>query len=191
MPKQKIERSEILNLCWEIFHRDGYNKTSLQKVADAVGLGKAGLLHHFGSKEGLMQATLAHAREAYQTYILDVAKEDLPLEQRLEKMMRRQFRLCRIEQRGCFFANMILETAQVGNFNPQLSDFYKDWIAATGSMLTEKFPEDEAKERAYQYFIDYQGSVLLYKLEQDDTHLQRCVNRAISMLDTPTKTPAV
>ncbi|MEM9834942.1 MAG: TetR/AcrR family transcriptional regulator [Bacteroidota bacterium] len=189
MPKQKIAKSELLNLCWSVFHRDGYNGTSIQKVADAVGLGKAGLLHHFGSKEGLMKAVLLHAREAYGAYILSVTQEELPLEQRLEKMLRRQFRLVRIEQRGCFYANMILETAQSGVFNPQLSDFYLDWMTAVTEMLREKFPPSEAKERAYRYFVDYEGSVLLYKLEKDDEHLQRCVQRAIKMLDTPLQIP--
>jgi len=100
MPKQKVSKDDILLTCWQVFHKHGYNGTSLQKVADAVGLGKAGLLHHFGSKEGLMRAVLGYARTAYKTYVLDVAKEDRPLEERMLKMLRRQAKLASIEQRG-------------------------------------------------------------------------------------------
>jgi len=187
MPKKKIEREEILRICWEIFHREGYKKASLQHVADAVGLGKAGLLHHFGSKEGLMQAVLTYARQAYRSYVLDVVKEDLPFEQRLEKMFRRELRLVRIDQRGCFFANMILETSQQGTFNVQLKDFFNDWLRATTELLSERFPPTEAEERAYRYFIDYEGSVMLYKLPGDEEHLQRFIARSLAMLDTPLK----
>ena len=58
MPTQKIERTELLHRCWEVLHRQGFHHTSINDLAQAGGLGKAGLLHHFGSKEGLMQAVL-------------------------------------------------------------------------------------------------------------------------------------
>ncbi|MEL6142437.1 MAG: TetR/AcrR family transcriptional regulator [Bacteroidota bacterium] len=187
MPKTKITKEEILRECWSVFHLHGYNATSLAMVAKAVGLGKAGLIHHFGTKAGLMRAVLNYAREAYQGYVLDVIWEDLPLEQRLEKMLRRQLKLGRIEQRGCFFANMILETGQDGEFTPQLKHFYQDWLDALTALLTERFPPEEARERAYRYFIDYEGSIMLYKLDGSEDHLQKCIVRNLEMLSTPIK----
>ena len=43
----------------EVFSSSGYRKGSLRDVADKVGLSQAGLLHHFPSKEHLLQAVLA------------------------------------------------------------------------------------------------------------------------------------
>lgn len=183
MPRQKKSREEILQTCWQVFHRDGYNATSLQSVADAVGLGKAGLLHHFGNKEGLMRAVLGYARQAYQSYVLDVAKEDLPLEDRLLKMLKRQAKLASIEQRGCFFANTILETNQSQPFQLELKHFFQDWLDAMTTMLSEKFPAAEAKERAYRYFIDYEGSMLLFQLDRDLKHWERLENRVLEQLN--------
>ena len=188
MPKQKLTKNEILQLCWEVFHKEGYHNTSLQAVAKAAGMSKAGLLHHFTSKEGLMRAVLGYARQAYQGYVLDVAKEDLPLEDRMLKMLHRQLKLNRLEQRGCFFANTILETGQEGTFQIELSHFYHDWMKAMTAMLLERFPEEEAKERSYRYFIDYEGSVMLYKLDGNREHLTRCSERCLEMLNTPIKT---
>jgi AcrR family transcriptional regulator len=51
----------ILDRAAELFARRGFAKTSVQDVADAVGLSKAGLLHHFPSKEALHAAVLARA----------------------------------------------------------------------------------------------------------------------------------
>lgn len=51
----------ILDRAAALFAGRGYAKTSVQDVADAVGLSKAGLLHHFPSKEALHRAVLAQA----------------------------------------------------------------------------------------------------------------------------------
>src|SRR3712207_7437562 len=42
-----------------LFARRGFEQTSVQAIADAVGLSKAGLLHHFPSKDALRAAVLA------------------------------------------------------------------------------------------------------------------------------------
>ena len=51
----------ILDRAAALFARRGFAKTSVQDVADAVGLSKAGLLHHFPSKDALHEAVLAQA----------------------------------------------------------------------------------------------------------------------------------
>lgn len=52
----------IVDRAAALFARYGFEQTSLQAVADAVGLSKAGLLHHFPSKEALREAAMAQAR---------------------------------------------------------------------------------------------------------------------------------
>ena len=51
----------ILDRAAALFARRGYAKTSVQDVADAVGLSKTGLLHHFPSKDVLHEAVLGQA----------------------------------------------------------------------------------------------------------------------------------
>ncbi|MGY1697320.1 TetR/AcrR family transcriptional regulator [Geodermatophilus sp. SYSU D00814] len=58
--RQQIDEG-ILDRAAGLFARRGYAKTSIQDVAGAVGLSKAGLLHHFPSKDALHEAVLAHA----------------------------------------------------------------------------------------------------------------------------------
>ena len=67
----------ILDIAAGLFARRGFAKTSLQDVADAVGLSKAGLLHHFPNKEALHAAVLGQA-EALGARVLDAVR-DLPL----------------------------------------------------------------------------------------------------------------
>lgn len=48
----------ILDVAAGIFAQYGYQHTSIQQIADAVGYSKAGLLHRFGTKEALFRAAL-------------------------------------------------------------------------------------------------------------------------------------
>ena len=48
------------------FSRNGYDATSLQDIADEVGTTKANVLYHFGSKPGLLEASVAPAIEAFE-----------------------------------------------------------------------------------------------------------------------------
>ncbi|MCW2699417.1 MAG: transcriptional regulator, TetR family [Blastococcus sp.] len=67
----------ILDRAAALFARRGFEQTSVQAVADAVGLSKAGLLHHFPSKEALREAVLAQAESLGQRVLQHV--QDLPL----------------------------------------------------------------------------------------------------------------
>jgi AcrR family transcriptional regulator len=58
--RQQIDEG-ILDRAAALFARRGFAKTSVQDVADAVGLSKAGLLHHFPSKDALRAAVLAQS----------------------------------------------------------------------------------------------------------------------------------
>ena len=58
--KQQIE-DEILETAATLFARHGFKETSIQRVADAVGYSKTGLLHRFPTKEALQDAVVERA----------------------------------------------------------------------------------------------------------------------------------
>jgi AcrR family transcriptional regulator len=59
--RQQVEDG-ILDEAAALFERHGYKQTSIQAIADALGYSKAGLLHHFRSKEALHDAVLQRCR---------------------------------------------------------------------------------------------------------------------------------
>ena len=67
----------IVDRAAALFARHGFSQTSVQSVADAVGLSKTGLLHHFPSKQRLWDAVLEQASSLGQQACDAVA--DLPL----------------------------------------------------------------------------------------------------------------
>lgn len=69
------KREEILTAALEVIARNGYRRTSVRELADAVGLSQAGLLHYFSSKEELFQEILRKRDEVdHESYGIDVAR---------------------------------------------------------------------------------------------------------------------
>lgn len=183
MPVHKTTRKDILRRCWEVINLHGYKGSSISMLAKAAGLGKAGLLHHFGSKEELMHAVLVFSMDYFRDYVLAVATdESLPLEQRLEKMLRRQNRLAKIDQRGCFFTNVIMEMGQEGIHNELLMVFYDEWKQVFAHLLGAVLPEEQAKEQAYLMLLQYEGAITMYKLSGDERHLELFVDRYVRII---------
>ncbi|UOY02398.1 TetR/AcrR family transcriptional regulator [Blastococcus sp. PRF04-17] len=73
--RQQADES-ILDSAAALFARRGFAKTSVQDVADAVGLSKAGLLHHFPSKDALWGAVLEQVRSLGERVLEQV--QDMP-----------------------------------------------------------------------------------------------------------------
>ena len=55
--KQQID-DEILEAAATLFARHGFKETSVQRIADAVGYSKTGLLHRYPTKEALQAAVI-------------------------------------------------------------------------------------------------------------------------------------
>jgi AcrR family transcriptional regulator len=74
--RQQIDE-QILDQAAALFARRGFEHTSVQSVADATGYSKAGLLHHYPSKEALREAVLSQAATLARGALEQV--RDLPL----------------------------------------------------------------------------------------------------------------
>jgi AcrR family transcriptional regulator len=73
-------RTQAVRAATRLFAAHGFDATSLQAVADAVGVTKQAVLHHFASKERLRQAVLetmlAHWNEALPRLLLAATASD-------------------------------------------------------------------------------------------------------------------
>ena len=135
-----------------------------------------------------MQAVLEYAREQFHTYVLSVAQEDLPPEQRLEKLLRRQNRLAKYERRGCFFANMALETGRDEHFNPLITELFEAWQQTVASLFERVTAPENARQAAYRLLLEYEGAVTMYKLSNDTAHLEGIVQRAVQYFQQHSQT---
>ncbi|MET4225822.1 TetR/AcrR family transcriptional regulator [Oerskovia enterophila] len=61
--KGRAKRDEILEAATGLFGEVGYHSASLREISSRVGISHPGLLHHFPTKELLLQAVLEHRDE--------------------------------------------------------------------------------------------------------------------------------
>ena len=70
--KQKLR--EICRIAARVFYEKGYDGASMQEIADAVGLTKAGLYHHIGSKDHLLYEIMNYGMDILQETVLEKVK---------------------------------------------------------------------------------------------------------------------
>ena len=58
--KSEERRREIVAAALEVFSTSGFRAGSLKDIGLRIGIDPSTILHHFGSKEGLLRAGLAH-----------------------------------------------------------------------------------------------------------------------------------
>src|ERR1700709_1858528 len=77
----KRREREIIATAAEIFRKNGYADTSVQDVADAVGILKGSLYYYIDSKEDLLYRVLLEVHEDAQGWLSEIAEMDAsPLE---------------------------------------------------------------------------------------------------------------
>lgn len=59
-------REEILEVAFDLFSVNGYEATSISQIADAVGIRKASLYSHFGSKQDILDTVIESVIRGYE-----------------------------------------------------------------------------------------------------------------------------
>jgi AcrR family transcriptional regulator len=85
--------SRILDRALLSFGTRGYDATSLDSLAGSIGLSKQTILHHFGSKEGLLDALLDRSATELSIALEDALSQAGPGFERVEALVRAVFRL--------------------------------------------------------------------------------------------------
>jgi AcrR family transcriptional regulator len=71
--KQRLR--EICRLAARVFYEKGYDGASMQDIAEAVGLTKAGLYHHVGSKDRLLFEIMNYGMDILDETVLAQVKD--------------------------------------------------------------------------------------------------------------------
>jgi AcrR family transcriptional regulator len=85
LAKGEDRRQRILAVAQRLLTRNGWRNTTLGQIAREAGVSPAGLLHHFASKEQLLQAVI-DARDAWDDAHSDVSGDIM---EQLEKVAER------------------------------------------------------------------------------------------------------
>jgi len=88
-PRGEEREEQILDAAAELFRRRGYSATSLQEVADRVGLHKSTLYHYFASKDDLLFRIVRDVGAGVDRVADDVAELDVDPLERIAAYLRR------------------------------------------------------------------------------------------------------
>jgi AcrR family transcriptional regulator len=81
-------RQEILRMAARLFQQQGYDATSMNDVATALKVSKAGLYHHFQSKDEILFELMNHALNITQERVVDRVRASADPEERLRMLIR-------------------------------------------------------------------------------------------------------
>ncbi|TQN42809.1 TetR family transcriptional regulator [Blastococcus colisei] len=88
-PNRADERyAQIYETAARLFYEKGYSRTSLQDLANAVGLQKGSLYHYIDSKEDLLFGITEYAHNFFLQLLEGVDEENLSPLAKLERMLR-------------------------------------------------------------------------------------------------------
>lgn len=180
MPIQKVTKNEILLKALDVFRRQGYFRTSMADLGQAVGLMKGSFYHYFASKEELMQEVLESLRQQLAKHAFQHAytPEVAPLE-RLQRLHAELLPLLLDMPSGCVAGNTSLEAAKlVPEFRVILQRIFRDWLTAYEHLFSQRHDAETAQALAWQTVAELEGALLLSNLFQDKLYLEAALKRA-------------
>ncbi len=71
-------RQRLIEATLQTLQTRGLNKFSLEEVAQQAGVSKGGLLHHFPSKENLLEATIQHLLQTFEALVVNFLAQEPP-----------------------------------------------------------------------------------------------------------------
>lgn len=81
----QLRRREICRIAARVFYEKSYEGASMQDIAKAVGLTKAGLYHHIGSKDQLLYEIMNYGMDILQETVVNKVKDIADPRQRLRQ----------------------------------------------------------------------------------------------------------
>jgi TetR/AcrR family transcriptional regulator, lmrAB and yxaGH operons repressor len=162
MAAPTLSRGELLDRLYATFSRYGYEGASMTRIAEATGLGKASLYHHFpDGKREMAAAVLDHVRAWYEDSVFRPLTGVTPPRMRLAGMLDALGK--RYESGGvaCLPA-LLAQTEERTMFAEAIAELFRRLIASiTQTLCDAGLARDIAQRRAQDGAVRIQGALTL------------------------------
>jgi TetR/AcrR family transcriptional regulator, lmrAB and yxaGH operons repressor len=162
-----------------LFRQFGYEGVTLAKIAQATGLGKASLYHHFpGGKAEMAAAALAEVDLWLETSILPILSSKVKPIEAFELMCQEVSLFFNEGENDCLWAVLLLEQSSKNLFDSQINRAFSRWIEAIANVLiTAGANETAARQKGEDAVIAIQGALILCHGLKDFTPFQRVIKQ--------------
>lgn len=183
--KARATRRKILVEATKLFARQGYHKTTVTDIANAIGMTQGALFHHFPNKEAVLHAVVARLARGFQDYrqAMEGPVSDETLQRVLDSMVVHY--AAQPEATICLAA---LATEFAGSDHPILVEIRKayDSFVDPFARLLEKGPAVKAPREAAIAFIGaVQGVAIQALLREGTPPLENLAAAFLTMLRVP------
>lgn len=96
-PRVRYSQASLLDVAVRVFNDRGYDGTSMEDLAAALGISKSGIYHHVDSKEALLGLALDRALTSLFAVLEEPAATTGPARDRLEHVVRRSVEVLDVE----------------------------------------------------------------------------------------------
>jgi len=142
----KKPKKTVFEVAAEVFHRKGYDNTSMSDVATAAGLTKAGLYHHVSSKESLLFTVLDSGLDFTESYVLKPLDSIADPLDRLKAMIDRHLRLV-LEERNLEVTGLLHECKTLSaSDRTRINRRKKEYVRMTTKLVSDLVKKYEVKD---------------------------------------------
>jgi AcrR family transcriptional regulator len=143
---QPVDKKRVYEIAARVFHDQGYDNTSMQDIASAIGITKAGLYHHIGSKEDLLNTVLDYSLDLTDVHVLEKLKDVDGAVNRLKKMIDLHLRMV-LDQGNHLVAGLLHECHTLSDkdrvrINRRKKAYLDEVTALIEAVLRERGVED-------------------------------------------------
>lgn len=167
-------RDAAIDRIADVFREHGYEGATLRRIAEATGLGRASLYHHFPEgKEDMARSVFERfGRDAQETIVAALEGDAAP-RARLERWAEVVGQFYAGGTKNCLLASMVL-TGGHELFPEQLRAAFESEIGALARVLEDAgIPADLAKQRARESAERIQGGLIVARaLDNHEPFLQ-------------------
>ena len=139
-------RNRVFEIAAEVFHRKGYDNTSMSDIASAAGLTKAGLYHHIDSKESLLYTVLDYGLDLTEFYVVKPLQEIADPLERLKKMIDLHLHLV-LEERNLEVTGLLHECKTLSAADrARVNRRKKEYVRMTAKLIADVAKEHNIKD---------------------------------------------
>jgi AcrR family transcriptional regulator len=180
----KETRKKIIRAAVKLFARQGYHKTTISDLAQAIGLTSGAIFHHFQSKEMLLDSVvewLARGLKVYSDYMDDAGVASLEVVDGIITIMCDHFER-NPEATICLAA---LATEFAGSNHPmeiRLKEIYEIFVQAFSRILEHHPNVADPRSAAMAFMGGVQGIAIQGLLREGDVSIRQLAGAYMSML---------
>jgi len=184
MAMAKINQDEIVNRAIKLMLTGGYDGTSMAQIADACGIRKASVYHHFPDKDALVLAAIGQIHMHFREHIFALAYSPaISAKQKLRALNKATFQFFDGREGGCLLGNFVLELMErAPQFQAPLRAYFDEWAAAIAHLYESAYSRAKARNLAFAALAQIQGAIMMMRLYRDAGHLRRALAATLEML---------